>query len=601
MIIPMKKVNILCLASDKENSLEKIRELGILHVEYEKLADSKDRAELVTKFANLERTSGILSTRKPGAEQAPPSKEGEKIFEKADALLKELSELEKDYDKMRRYHEALRPWGDFSPELMREFKEKGIFIYLCESTEKQYESFHAEKSYVTKLISQEKSKVRFAVVSQEELDILELPPLANAPEDVSLKDTEKRLDEIDARKSEIQTELDALATGKEELAKYIDGMREEIEFRTNRDGMNIYDQIASIKGFIPEHELENLSKSAKEFGWALAINDPSADDRIPTLIKIPKIFRLVKPLFDFLGISPGYDEIDVSVSVLFFFTIFFGMIMGDAGYGSLFLLCSIAAKIALKGKEQFRLPINLFIVLSLSTITWGALSGNWFGISTPGFKGLTDETVKNQNTQAFCFALAVAQLTLGHLWQAVVSGKIRKALGQIGWALILWGNFFLTLKLIVFPGDFPTFMYVLYGIGVTLVVVCDVNWLDPGEAFNFPFGLIGSFVDMLSYIRLFAVGMAGYYIASSFNGMGATIWKLQLEWYWYPLLLLVGLIVILFGHILNVALCLMGVLVHGVRLNTLEFSNHVGLRWAGFEYKPFKKNNYIEGDSENGQ
>jgi V/A-type H+-transporting ATPase subunit I len=157
------------------------------------------------------------------------------------------------------------------------------------------------------------------------------------------------------------------------------------------------------------------------------------------------------------------------------------------------------------------------------------------------------------------------------------------------------------MNLIVYPGDFPSYMYALYGVGVTLVIVCDVNWLDPGEAFNFPFGLIGSFVDMLSYIRLFAVGMAGYYIASSFNMMAMNIWNIQLAWYWYPLLLVFGLVVILFGHILNILLCLMGVLVHGVRLNTLEFSNHLGLRWAGFEYKPFKKNNYIEGDSENGQ
>jgi V/A-type H+-transporting ATPase subunit I len=600
MIIPMKKVNILCLTSDQEKSLEKIRELGILHVEYEKLNDSKDRAELAAKFATVERTSGLLSTRKPKQGQTSPLKEGDKIFEKADALLKELSELDKENDKMRRYHEALKPWGHFSPELLKELKEKGVFVYLCEATEKQYESFKAENDYATETISEEKGKARFAVISREELDAQKLP-LANVPEDASLEETEKRLDEIAVRKSEIQTELDALAAGRKELEEYVSSVREEMEFRTNRDGMDLYDKIASINGFIPEHEVENLSKSAKEFGWALVIDDPAPDDRVPTLIKIPKVFRLVKPLFDFLGISPGYDEIDVSVSVLFFFTIFFGMIVGDAGYGSLFLVAAIAAKVALRTKKQLQLPINLFIVLSLSTVTWGALSGNWFGLSAPGLKGLTDETVKSQNTQAFCFALAVAQLTLGHLWQAVVGGKIRKALGQIGWALILWGNFFLTMNLIVFPGNFPTYMYVLYGAGVTLVVLCDVNWLDMSEVFNFPFGLIGSFVDMLSYIRLFAVGMAGYYIASSFNDMGSTIWHIQLEWYWFPLLLIGGVFVILFGHVLNIALCLMGVLVHGVRLNTLEFSNHIGLRWAGFEYKPFKKNNYIEGDSENGQ
>jgi V/A-type H+-transporting ATPase subunit I len=302
---------------------------------------------------------------------------------------------------------------------------------------------------------------------------------------------------------------------------------------------------------------------------------------------------MVQPLFEFLGISPGYREIDVSVGVLFFFTIFFGIIVGDAGYGSLFLLGTFAGMKFLKNKnDKAKLALRLSMVLSLSTITWGALSGNWFGLSAPGIKFLTeaDSTVKNANVMFICFVIAVAQLAMGHIWQAVVHGKVRKALGQFGWILLLGGNFFLTLKLIVYPGAFPVYMYYLYGIGLVLIVFCDVDWKDVGEAFNFPFSIINSFVDILSYIRLFAVGLAGYQIANSFNEMGLTLTSLpELSWWMVPLCFLGGALVILFGHILNIVLCLMSVLVHGVRLNTLEFSNHVGLTWAGVEFKPFKK------------
>jgi V/A-type H+-transporting ATPase subunit I len=142
------------------------------------------------------------------------------------------------------------------------------------------------------------------------------------------------------------------------------------------------------------------------------------------------------------------------------------------------------------------------------------------------------------------------------------------------------------MKLIVFPGVFPVYMYYLYVIGFVLVAACDVNWTDMGDVFNFPFGAIGSFVDMLSYIRLFAVGMAGFYIAKSFNDMAMNLVDSS-PW---PIVGIAGaIVVLLFGHILNILLCLMGVLVHGIRLNTLEFSNHIGLRWAGFVYQPFKK------------
>jgi V/A-type H+-transporting ATPase subunit I len=121
-----------------------------------------------------------------------------------------------------------------------------------------------------------------------------------------------------------------------------------------------------------------------------------------------------------------------------------------------------------------------------------------------------------------------------------------------------------------------------------MVIIGGVNWLDIGDVFQFPFAVVNSFVDLLSYIRIFAVALAGYYIAANFNSMGSGL--AADGWYlWLP-----GSLVIAFGHALNIALCMMSVLVHGVRLNTLEFSNHVGVTWTGVPYRPLavkKENN----------
>ena len=149
--------------------------------------------------------------------------------------------------------------------------------------------------------------------------------------------------------------------------------------------------------------------------------------------------------------------------------------------------------------------------------------------------------------------------------------------------LIVWGNFFLTVRLIVYPGEFPKFMYALYGAGLLLVMVCGVNWKNAAAIFQFPFDIIGSFTDVLSYIRLFAVSLAGACIAGSFNGMGFNMGDVSV---W---LVPAGLLVAAVGHVLNIALALLSVLVHGVRLNTLEFSNHTGLSWSGQAFEPFKK------------
>ncbi|MCK5805458.1 MAG: hypothetical protein KAI66_21685, partial [Lentisphaeria bacterium] len=129
----------------------------------------------------------------------------------------------------------------------------------------------------------------------------------------------------------------------------------------------------------------------------------------------------------------------------------------------------------------------------------------------------------------------------------------------------------------------PKFAIGLYAVGVLLILVFGVNWKDVGGVMNLPFDFINSFVDVLSYIRLFAVGLSSYFIASSFNGMGGMVMDLS------PWLAPAAVLIIVFGHLLNVALAFMGVLVHGIRLNTLEFSNHMELTWSGRPYNPLKQ------------
>ena len=112
---------------------------------------------------------------------------------------------------------------------------------------------------------------------------------------------------------------------------------------------------------------------------------------------------------------------------------------------------------------------------------------------------------------------------------------------------------------------------------------CGVRWNQVADLFQFPFNVVGSFTDVLSYIRLFAVGLAGACIATSFNGMAFDVCSVS------PWLLPAGALVVIFGHLLNIGLAFLSVLVHAVRLNTLEFSNHVGLSWSGQAFQPFKK------------
>ncbi len=588
MIVPMKKVSILCLATEKDEALKRIRDLGVLHVEEAPAAPSSDREELQRLADNVEKVRYALVARKVSTDSSAKnnSSSGKQIFAEADKLLDKLTTLDKSLETLLRVRETLSPWGDFSPELIRQLREQNIFVYLCVTSEKEFTAFTQRDDLICQRISTQKNKVYFALIAKTELAEKELPEVT-PPNDSRLGEVVTQITDTRQQRESINRRLNELATHLPDVENYLQQLTGKVEFLTNRDRMQDHQEITYLKGYIPEHEVKNLSQAATKHGWALLIEKVTPADQPPTLVKIPKFFRFIQPLFEFLGITPGYREIDVSIGILFFFVIYFGMILGDAGYGMLFLLATLIARFKLKG-DKFKLPLRLLMVLSIATVVWGGLSGNWFGITLPGIPWLTDPAVKDQNIQFFCFLLAVAQLSLGHLWRAIIAGKTRKVLGQVGWALLLWGNFFLTLELVVYrTGIFPSFMYWFYGIGLAMIVSCDINWLEPSEAFNFPFSLIGSFVDMLSYIRLFAVGMAGYYIASSFNNMVGSMINSS-SGVWLVVAVILGIVILLLGHLLNIALCMMGVLVHGVRLNVLEFSNHIGLTWSGVDFKPFK-------------
>lgn len=598
MIVSMKKVTVLCLGHETDNTLEKIQALGMMHIEAGKLSDSKDRSELQGLFTNIEKAEGCLSSVKAAASAPAASIDGKELFSKVQSLQNELAENEKKLDKYKRLCDQLAPWGEFDPAVIKALKDGGIYVYLCEVMDKAMaDELIARKDITVVFVNScEKGKNLFAVLSQTELDPATLP-LANIPEGERLSIAWGEISNTHRRIAQIEKELSELAAARKELLKYKDEVGSDLAFASARDSMQAHDEyISSLRGYIPTEDSEKLLAAARDNGWAVIINEPGEGDWVPTLIKIPKIFRVIKPFFEFLGISPGYDEIDASVCILFFFTIFFGMIVGDGGYGLLMLGMTLFAKFKFRKNPASTLPVNLFLVLSSATVVWGGLTGCWFGTQQPGVKWLQQQS----NVQAFCFGLAIAQLTIGHIWQALASGKIRKVLGHLGWSLFLWANFLLTIRLLAYPGPFPVVMHYLYGIGAVLIVLFDIDWLhfDIAEIFNLPFSLIGSFVDILSYIRLFAVGMAGFCIADSFNGMAMSMMKMPYVG------IVAGILILLIGHGLNFTLCLMGVLVHGVRLNALEFSNHIGLKWGGIEFKPFRsnKNNYniTEGEIKNG-
>jgi V/A-type H+-transporting ATPase subunit I len=282
------------------------------------------------------------------------------------------------------------------------------------------------------------------------------------------------------------------------------------------------------------------------------------------------------------------------------------MIFGDAAYGSLLLIAAIFG-IVRTSKKGVPLAVKMLFLFSVSNLIWGTLTCTWFGVEVeklPQFfrdislsyistaKG-TPQIMVNQNLQLFCFSLALLQLSIARVgaFFRCLAKKNLLLFAHLGSLAMLWGMFNVVLFLVVSNDtrSFPLLPVSLYLLGGGFILVFIFGYYEGSVAgavlsslkniISVILGVTGVFSDIMSYIRLWAVGLAGASLAATINNMAGPMLG--------NFLIFFGIILLCFGHGLNIVLNVLSVLVHGVRLNILEFSGHVGLTWSGISYKPF--------------
>lgn len=585
MIEPMRFLTLIVPEADRVSAVERLRDLGVMQVETGAVQETPELSALASNLAEADKVLDMLQVCPDSAGEPPAAADGAQVVQMVLDSIKQEQNLQRELDQCCSRMAQAAPWGRFQPELVDRARGFGLRIYCCMAPKKVFAELR--KKFVCENLGGSSGALRFAVLSDTDIAPEELP-LAAMPAGVSLAGLEIQAAELRRRIAAEQQSRNALRKHLVLLRQYRAELAGELEFVRVRMSVGVHDKVACITGFVPEIMLGTIQDAVQKFGWGFADRaaDPAKED-VPTLLKMAKPVKVIKPLMDFLAIAPGYDERDVSLSVLFFFTVFFGMLMGDAGYGSLFLIGAVIGWLTAGRKNPAaRLPLALLTLLSCAAIGWGWASGNCFGMSIPGIPWLSSDPHASRNTQLVCFSLALAQLSLAHFLR-MTDGGFRNILGQIGWILVLAGNFMLVYSLLLvtsaLPEWFQPLMLGCYGSGMVLVAIAEINVRDVGSMFGYPFSIINSFVDVLSYIRLFAVGMSGYYLAKCFNDMAWTL-REQSDW-----MIPVAVVVVLIGHLVNIILAAMGVLVHGVRLNTLEYSSHLGLRWGGSVFAPFRK------------
>ena len=601
MIEKMKAVCIVAQDSHKEELLTTLRDLGILHIAEKQAAD----ADVLKRFSMLSHLSLELkdyAKEENGETTTLSDEQFEQMYQNTVRALEQMTMIKEKRTDLVLEAERIKMWGDFdAPKVKRLCDQLDLHFYRMEK--KEYKRIKQDAHIKWIRLSPVEKMETVAVFGRLDTSVrameFVIPPKGLSQLQEEIKNCDLQLSSCEAVLREAAGHLNSYAA---QLLK----TQNDAEYSSADRSLAYQNGLVWITGYIPDAEKEAFINAAKEHNWAWLINDvQQGDENVPTKIRYNKLTALIKPVFDILGTVPGYAEYDISFWFLAFFTLFFAMIIGDAGYGLLFLIGTVAVHI--KNKHVTNVTL-LFYLLSGATVVWGALTGTWFGLegamnipllkslvipsfaNYPEYFGLSATTTQN-SVMKFCFSIGVIQLALACVMN--IKRKICRHnlswLSDLGWLLSISALYLMVLYLVIGQNIQLGIVGAVVGLGFLLVVL--FGGMEPGKTFGqgLKAGLgntftafldtISAFGNVMSYIRLFAVGMASLAIAQSFNNMASGF---------HGALVIVGAIIMIIGHVLNIVMGFLSVVVHGVRLNLLEFSGQLGMEWSGTAYNPFR-------------
>ena len=550
MIVKMLHLDLVCLAKDKEKTLTQLRDLGAVHLD---LSSAQGATVAAAKGAAADAEKAVRLILKARGKEKDINIHERSVADIL-AIDADRETLKAAKDELERTIRTYEPYGDFDPELAER---------LLEDVE----------------------------------GLRDVVPLPEALPPMRLSKMREKLDRIENR---ITIDIAKLAGSDENaILKKYPALADKIAFESAKELVGEQGELAYVSGWIPEPARGTFAAAVHENSWGALLREPADGEIPPTLIDPPKLFRPVTALFSGLGIAPAYTESDVSVPFFCYFTIFFAMLVGDGGYGALILALTIFGWFKTRNQRTLvaKSWLTLLTVFSSATVLWGLLSNTWFGAGIPWcadwptVKWLADPSYKNM--MLLCFTIGVSHLMIARIWTGITIINDRRCLAQFGWAGVVLFMYLVTNSIVGIFSGIPTWAFWMFGVSLVLVfgftLKGDELKTRGVELGMLPLNIMSALGDVISYVRLFAVGLASVKVAENFNDMALSIFNCT-DMIWLKPVTAIGMIlVLLIGHGLNFAMAGLSILVHAVRLNTLEFSNHKGVTWAGYAFSPFRK------------
>jgi len=580
MIVPMIKIYVAARSADRERLLEAIRELGVIHLVPADPAQAAGDGKTADQIHALQRALQVLYGIGPQKDRPDLS-----AVEAAQEVLDVERHIVEYDNRLALFHhelEQLDLWGNVELKQIEGLRQAGIDVRFYAVADRDVASVRADCLAVVGE-SPDGRRVVAVAVRDERLELpegatqLPLPP-RDAPSiraeaakvDVALKAAHRRLTELAHLVPEMRIELARL--------------EQQSEFIKARRGGVANEQLFAVQGWLPADQAPTLSAALARIGIPAATHAmaPREDEQPPTLIRSPAWARPVEGLFRVLGTVAGYREFDVSVPFLIALPIFSAMLIGDGGYGAVLLLAltlGYRQAASMLGKNF----THLLLIVAVATLAWGFVCATFFGVTlyTP-LIAVDMSEASRLFMMRLCFWMGAIHLSIAQLWPAVGLFPDLRFLNRIGWALFIWGMLGVVQMFVLKSpmGWHTPWPYLLLTGGALAIVFAqpsrNVFKMVLLGAANFPLSMLSAFSDVISYVRLMAVGLASSVLAVSFNDMARDMdaWPL-------------AVLVLILGHSLNLGLAMIAMFAHGVRLNMLEFCNNLGMQWTGYQYAPF--------------
>ena len=631
MIEKMKKITLLIYHSSKDKFLSELQSLGMMHLETNNSVQSEELSNTREKIIRLSKAKKVLESYKEDGVITAKEINGDVSDLLCDFENKknELDSLVAERENLKKEKNSVIPFGNFDKKILKELEENRVNIKVYSTSKKNFAKISAE--LVCSEIYTEGTEVYFVVFYKNDDELQKI-------QGTECKLPDRNLSEVQQRRNEVESQIQIAEEALKSMIGVLPLLEEEmtvqedlLHYQVASESLSaeVEGKVLIISGFFQSKQEEKIKAFLEKEDVAYFIEEPTEEDETPIKLKNGKLASLFEPVGNLFSL-PGYTEIDVVPFFAPFFAFFFGICLGDLGYGLIIVLLCLFALLKVKNKG-LRNIVKLGLILGICTGIAGFMLNGFFGtqiIKADGSAGMPIfESIKNYVTfsnpadrtgpMVFAILLGVAQLLLGYILNAYSRCKSDGWQGlfqPLGTILIMLGAVVLVMVWMYKPTEVNPFekfavgpipigewliavgggtvaglvklMTILVAVGVVFVLLFNNIgsnfFIRPvkglWEMYNIVTGLLS---DLLSYIRLFALGLAGGLLGSAFNDIALMLKDV------FPGGIVLTILVMIIGHTLNFLLNAIGSFVHPLRLTFVEFYKAVGFNGGGKPFIPF--------------